>query len=52
MNIAGQINRPVSGICFDSREVKPGEVFVAIQGLESDGNAYQKQSDYSGRDRF
>ena len=48
LNITGQINRPVSGICFDSREVKPGEVFVAIQGLESDGNAYQKQALQAG----
>jgi len=44
LNITGQINRPVSGICFDSQEVKPGEVFAAIQGLESDGYAYQKQA--------
>ena len=44
LNITGQINRPVSAICFDSQEVKPGEVFAAIQGLESDGYAYQKQA--------
>ena len=44
LNITGQINRPVSGICFDSQEVKTGEVFAAIQGLESDGSAYQKQA--------
>jgi len=48
LNITGQINRPVSGICFDSRQVKPGEVFVAIQGLESAGNAYQRQAIQAG----
>ena len=48
MNNAGQFNRPISGISFDSRKVKPGEVFVAIQGLESDGNAYQKQAIKAG----
>ncbi len=44
LNIAGQLNKPVTGISFDSRKVKPGEVFVAIQGLETNGNVYQKQA--------
>lgn len=30
----------ITGVCSDSREIKPGNVFVAIKGYESDGNKY------------
>ncbi|MDA1000492.1 MAG: UDP-N-acetylmuramoyl-L-alanyl-D-glutamate--2,6-diaminopimelate ligase [bacterium] len=30
----------VSGIAYDSRRVKPGDLFVAIRGFESDGHDY------------
>ena len=33
-------NQPINGIAFDSRDVRPGDVFVAIRGLTSDGNDY------------
>ncbi len=30
----------ISGICYDSRKVRPGDVFVAISGFASDGNRF------------
>jgi len=30
----------VSGICYDSREMRSGEIFVAIRGYETDGHKY------------
>jgi UDP-N-acetylmuramoyl-L-alanyl-D-glutamate--2,6-diaminopimelate ligase len=33
-------NPPVSGIEYDSRRVKPGDVFVAMKGETSDGNRF------------
>ncbi len=35
-----QDNLPVSGICFDSRRVKPGHIFIAVKGGEHDGHLY------------
>src|SRR5687767_6510614 len=34
------MNTEVKGLCFDSRKVKPGYVFVAIKGTASDGHDY------------
>lgn len=31
---------PVTGLCFDSRKLKPGEVFFAIRGHSSDGHQH------------
>ena len=30
----------IRGICYDSRYVQPGELFVAVKGLQSDGHRY------------
>ncbi len=30
----------ISGVCYDSRNAKPGEIFVAVKGYESDGHKY------------
>jgi len=30
----------VNGICFDSRKVQPGSLFVAVRGTQSDGHDY------------
>ncbi len=48
MLISGSLDKFVSGISFDSRKLKAGQVFVAIQGLESNGTAYQKQAFTAG----
>jgi UDP-N-acetylmuramoyl-L-alanyl-D-glutamate--2,6-diaminopimelate ligase len=34
------MNAEVSGICFDSRKVEPGFLFVAVRGTQSDGHDY------------
>ncbi|HET9433966.1 MAG TPA: Mur ligase domain-containing protein, partial [Chitinophagaceae bacterium] len=36
----GNMNVDVKGICFDSRNAKPGYLFVAVKGTQSDGHDY------------
>ncbi len=36
----GASNTPVTGIEYDSRQVRPGSVFVAMKGGSTDGNRY------------
>ena len=40
LELAAYVNSEVSGISYDSRRTKPGDMFVAISGFESDGYAY------------
>ena len=40
VDVQGNINIRVSGIAFNSKEVKPGDVFVCITGFKSDGHKY------------
>jgi UDP-N-acetylmuramoyl-L-alanyl-D-glutamate--2,6-diaminopimelate ligase len=35
---------PVAGIAYDSRAVKPGDVFVALRGQHADGTAFARQA--------
>jgi UDP-N-acetylmuramoyl-L-alanyl-D-glutamate--2,6-diaminopimelate ligase len=37
---SGDMSVDVNGICFDSRQVKPGFLFVAVKGTQSDGHQY------------
>ena len=30
----------ISGICYDSRAAKPGDLFVAVRGFASDGHRF------------
>ncbi len=34
----------ISGLSYDSRKVKPGDLFVCIKGFESDGHKYAKSA--------
>ncbi|HEY0770618.1 MAG TPA: UDP-N-acetylmuramoyl-L-alanyl-D-glutamate--2,6-diaminopimelate ligase, partial [Sphingobacteriaceae bacterium] len=36
----GDMNADVKGICFDSRKVQPGYLFVAVKGTLSDGHQF------------
>ena len=36
----GNMSVEVSGICFDSRKVKSGSLFIAVKGTQSDGHEY------------
>src|SRR5271156_4161147 len=38
----------VSGVEYDSRRVKPGDLFVAMQGESSDGNKFIDQAIAAG----
>jgi UDP-N-acetylmuramoyl-L-alanyl-D-glutamate--2,6-diaminopimelate ligase len=40
----GPGSTPVAGIAYDSRRVQPGEVFVALKGLRSDGHDHLAQA--------
>ncbi|MBK5280040.1 MAG: UDP-N-acetylmuramoyl-L-alanyl-D-glutamate--2,6-diaminopimelate ligase [Bacteroidia bacterium] len=41
---SGDMNVEVKGICFDSRKAKPGFLFIAIKGTQSDGHAFIDQA--------
>ncbi len=34
---------PVSGVCTDSRQVRPGDLFVALRGERTDGHQYLQE---------
>ncbi|MCX5780902.1 MAG: UDP-N-acetylmuramoyl-L-alanyl-D-glutamate--2,6-diaminopimelate ligase [Firmicutes bacterium] len=42
--LAGELNQDIKGISYDSRKVKPGDLFVCIKGLKSDGHEYIGQA--------
>lgn len=42
--IRGSLDTEIKGICFDSRNVKIGWLFVAIEGLKTDGHQYIKNA--------
>lgn len=41
-------NIEVSGISYDSRKTKPGDVFVAVSGFRADGHEYLKKAREQG----
>src|SRR5438128_12234561 len=41
-------NPEVTGVEYDSRQVKPGDVFVAMRGESSDGNRFIEQAIAAG----
>ncbi|HNX96708.1 MAG TPA: UDP-N-acetylmuramoyl-L-alanyl-D-glutamate--2,6-diaminopimelate ligase [Candidatus Aminicenantes bacterium] len=45
---AGPLDVPISAIRFDSRQVKPGDLFVAIQGLNQDAARFIPQAIAAG----
>ena len=36
----GPLQREITGVCIDSRQVKPGSLFIAVKGTQTDGHAY------------
>jgi len=38
--LTGPAGQEITGICYDSRKVTPGSLFVAVKGFQSDGHAY------------
>jgi len=43
-HIAGALDIGVSAVCFDSRQAKPGSLFVAVAGTQTDGHLYIDQA--------
>lgn len=38
--LTGPAEQEITGICYDSRKVTPGSLFVAVKGFQSDGHTY------------
>ncbi len=36
----GSLDVQIAAICFDSREVRPGSLFIAVKGTQTDGHQY------------
>src|SRR6476660_6965746 len=47
-SMRGDLDVDITGIAYDSRKVEPGFVFVAIQGVRSDGNRFVPQARSNG----
>jgi UDP-N-acetylmuramoyl-tripeptide--D-alanyl-D-alanine ligase len=43
-----QINAELTGVCIDSRELAPGNLFIAIQGEHFDGHDFIKEAQMRG----
>jgi UDP-N-acetylmuramoyl-L-alanyl-D-glutamate--2,6-diaminopimelate ligase len=41
---SGGTPRPITGIAYDSRAVRPGEVFVALKGVRTDGEQFAREA--------
>lgn len=48
IDIKGDSEREISGIAYDSRSVKPGDMFVAIVGFKTDGHMYLESAIANG----
>lgn len=40
VEIHGDVAIEVTGVCFDSRKVKPGDLFIAVKGAACDGHEF------------
>lgn len=47
-NLTGKTHQTVNAITFDSRTVKPGTLFVAVKGTQTDGHHYIPQAIAAG----
>lgn len=46
--IQGDLNTGIQGIAYDSRQVKPGFLFICIAGFQTDGHLYAEQAIANG----
>ena len=47
-SVYGDTNLSISGISFDSRQIKQNNIFIAIKGYDLDGHNYIDQSINNG----
>ena len=40
LDMNADLEMEISGVCYDSREAKPGDLFVAVRGFEADGHRF------------
>lgn len=48
LGVTGSWDTDIAGIGYDSRRVRPGEVFFALSGLRADGRAFVEQAIAAG----
>lgn len=48
IEVQGNLDIPLNGIAYDSRQVKPGFLFVAVPGFKVDGHQYIEQAINNG----
>ncbi len=46
--LSGDLNYEIEHVCFDSRQVKKGTLFVAVKGTKCDGHAFISEAIHSG----
>jgi UDP-N-acetylmuramoyl-L-alanyl-D-glutamate--2,6-diaminopimelate ligase len=44
LQVVGPLNREITSMCYDSRRVQPGSLFVALKGETTDGSLYISQA--------
>ncbi|MBM3462251.1 MAG: UDP-N-acetylmuramoyl-L-alanyl-D-glutamate--2,6-diaminopimelate ligase [Armatimonadetes bacterium] len=44
VRVHGEGAAAVSGVAYDSRAVRPGDMFIAVEGFKSDGHQYLEQA--------
>lgn len=42
--IKGRLEQEIQGISYDSRKVKPGDLFICVPGLKTDGHDFAEQA--------
>jgi UDP-N-acetylmuramoyl-L-alanyl-D-glutamate--2,6-diaminopimelate ligase len=46
--VSGDLNRDISKLCLDSRQVQPGSLFAAVRGTQTDGHQFIAKAVESG----
>jgi UDP-N-acetylmuramoyl-L-alanyl-D-glutamate--2,6-diaminopimelate ligase len=44
VEVGGSLDTNITGLAFDSRRVRPGDLFFGLSGLKQDGQAYVRQA--------